>query len=161
MIVRRLFYPALAFAVVSVACQPAAQQAAGLSDDDVAAIHGMVDAVIASDLAGDWNAVGENFAEDFVYMPANMQLIEGKAAWLQFVQGAELKITELSAEILELDGRGDLAFARGVYSEVLSMGDAEPTQDEGKWVWVLRKQADGAWKVVVAISNSNLPLEET
>jgi len=161
MLVRRLLYPTLALALVSVACQPAAQQTAALSDDDVAAIQLMLDGVLEGELAGDWNAVAKNFAEDFVYLPANMQPIEGRAAWLLFVQGAELKIAELSAEILELDGRGDLAFARGVYSEILSMGDAEPTEDEGKFVWILRKQADGSWKVVVAIGNSNLPLDET
>lgn len=161
MIVRRLLYPALALAVASVACQPAAQQPAGLSADDAAAIKGTLDAVIEGELAGDWDAVGAIFAEDAAFMMPNAPALEGRAAWMQFVKAAGFVITDLTVDVADIDGRGDLAFVRGVYSEVMSMGGAEPTAVEGKWIWILRKQADGEWKVVVTMSNSNLPVEET
>jgi len=160
MIVRRLLYPTLALALASVACQPAAQQTAALSDDDVAAIRLMLDGVLEGELAGDWEGLNKYFAEDVVFYGPNMPPIEGFDAFLKFAQAAEMKVSELSVDVQETDGRGDLAFVRGLYSEVMSVGGAEPTAVEGKWIWILRKQADGAWKVVVTMGNSNLPVEE-
>jgi len=161
MIVRRVSYPLLALALVCTACQPPPQEPAALSADDVAAINGVIDAVIEADLAGDWAAVAENFVEDLVYMPPNLPAVEGRAAWLEWVQSLDFKIIELAVDVHEIDGRGDLAFVRGKYAETLAEGDAEPMELDGKWIWILRKQADGSWKVAVGISNSNTaPAEE-
>ena len=41
----------------------------------------------------------------------------------------------------------------------ISMTDAsgKPVQDRGKYVEIFKKQADGTWKVIVDIWNSDLP----
>jgi ketosteroid isomerase-like protein len=161
MIVRRLFHPVLALALASVACQPPAQEPADLSADDVAAIQGSLDAVVEGELAGDWEAVSEAFADDAVFMMPNTPSVEGKAAWLQVVEAMSYNITDLTVEVDDIEGRGDLAYVRGTYNETYLLGDAvDPTVADGKFVWILNRQPDG-WKVVVAIVNSNLPLEET
>jgi ketosteroid isomerase-like protein len=43
----------------------------------------------------------------------------------------------------------------------LSFGGNEPVDLEGKYVWILKKQADGSWLVTVGISNSNQPPADT
>jgi len=102
------------------------------------------------------------FTDDAVFMMPNVPALEGREAWLKFAKAADIAITDLTIDAADIDGRGGLAYARGTYSETFTVGSAaEPTANEGKWVWILRKQADGEWKVIVAISNSSLPLEET
>lgn len=36
-------------------------------------------------------------------------------------------------------------------------GKGKPMSDKGKYIVVLQKQADGSWKIVRDISNSDLP----
>jgi ketosteroid isomerase-like protein len=55
----------------------------------------------------------------------------------------------------EIDGRGDLAFARGTYSWTVRIGDGEPAPDSGKWLTIWRKQADGTWLLSQDIWNSD------
>ena len=52
---------------------------------------------------------------------------------------------------------GDLAYLVGTYE--LSSKDAQgkPVSDRGKIMEVFRKQADGTWKVVADMYNSDLP----
>ena len=58
---------------------------------------------------------------------------------------------------VEVSRSGDLAYLMGVY--VVSMKDAQgkPVTDRGKLVEVWKKQADGKWKTVTDIYNSDLP----
>jgi ketosteroid isomerase-like protein len=67
----------------------------------------------------------------------------------------------ITVDVAEIEGRGDLAYIRGTYSETLSFGGNEPVDLEGKYVWILKKQADGSWLVTVGISNSNQPPADT
>ncbi len=56
---------------------------------------------------------------------------------------------------IEIDGRGDLAFARGTYSWTVRIGDGEPVADHGKWLTIWREQADGTWLLSQDIWNSD------
>ncbi|MBA2471329.1 MAG: hypothetical protein H0V41_03460 [Pseudonocardiales bacterium] len=47
---------------------------------------------------------------------------------------------------------GDLAYSTGTYAF------ANPPIDKGKFVDVWKKQADGSWKAVIDIFNSDLPV---
>lgn len=48
---------------------------------------------------------------------------------------------------------GDLGYSTGAYSATFG-----ETTDKGKYVTIWRKQADGAWKVVEDMFNSDLPV---
>jgi len=68
------------------------------------------------------------------------------------------KVTWMSFDLDEVDGRGDLAFVRSSYRMTMEIpGAPGPVTDEGKFVEIRRKQADGRWLVAVDIFNSNLP----
>jgi ketosteroid isomerase-like protein len=60
-----------------------------------------------------------------------------------------------------VEGRGDLAYAVGTYRATLTPkktgGKPMPTE-EGKYVEVLKKQADGSWKIVYDMWSSNAPM---
>jgi uncharacterized protein (TIGR02246 family) len=54
---------------------------------------------------------------------------------------------------------GEVAYTQGTYA--MTMTDPktkQPMTDKGKYVTVYRKQADGSWKAVSDILNSDLPL---
>jgi ketosteroid isomerase-like protein len=54
---------------------------------------------------------------------------------------------------------GELGYTQGTYT--MTMTDPktkQPMTDKGKYVTVYKKQADGSWKAVSDIINSDLPL---
>jgi ketosteroid isomerase-like protein len=157
---RTLLLAVLALAFASTACQPPAQEAPGLSEEDVAAIRTVMEAGAEAEEAGDWAALVALGTEDFVWMPPNVEILEGRAAIIAFVEESGLQIQESLVSATEIDGRGDLAYFRATYRLRMSFGDAEPITDVGKWIAILRKQADGSWLHSAWIWNSDLPLPE-
>ena len=146
----------LTLALAVTACQQGAEP---LSQEDVAAIKAVGPALDEVALAGDWDAVGAIFAEDALVMSPNMPSYQGRAALLEFVESAQLAITRHSIEFPEVDGYGDIAYARGTYDEAFTMGGVEElVEDVGKILAILRKQPDGSWLIARWITNSDLPL---
>jgi uncharacterized protein (TIGR02246 family) len=157
---RSVLLAALALALASTACQPPAQEAAGLSEEDVATIAASPDAFAEAMLAGDWAAVAALYTEDAVFMHPNRPAVEGRAA-IQARMEQLRPFEQFEATIVEIDGRGDLAFVRATYSETYTVeGTPEPIHDTGKYVEIWRKQPDGSWLIAVEIWNSDLPLPE-
>lgn len=53
---------------------------------------------------------------------------------------------------------GDLGYTSGAYHLTFTGPDGRPITDDGKYVTVWKKQADGSWKVQLDIFNTDLPL---
>ncbi|UCC71861.1 MAG: DUF4440 domain-containing protein [Gemmatimonadota bacterium] len=156
---RSMMLAVLALALASATCQPAAQEAGPLSEEEAAAIRAVVDGVVEAELANDWEGVAVALTEDVVSMPANEPVIEGRDAWLAWVASMGFNVLELTTEVLDVDGRDGIAYLRSSYSETFTAaGVAEPVEEEGKCVWIFQKQADGSWLVSTWICNSDLPL---
>ena len=145
--------------VLLASCQP---EAGPLSEEDIAAIRDLGEReVVEALLAKDWDRFVATFTEDAVRMPPNEPLHQGREAirdWAEANWGP-LTLTEFTQTMLDVDGRGDLAYARGFYSATSDVpGLTEPVSDVGKVVAILRRQDDGRWLIAVAIYNSDLPL---
>jgi uncharacterized protein (TIGR02246 family) len=148
-------------ALAIVACQPAAQEAGPLSEEDAAAINALLSDVIDDELAGDWIGVAGVMTEDVVSMPPNLPLMQGRDAWLAWVESMGISIAELTIDVVEIDGRGDLAYVRLAYSESFTVeGASGPAAETGKCLWMMSKQADGSWLLSTWICNSDLPPAE-
>jgi ketosteroid isomerase-like protein len=52
---------------------------------------------------------------------------------------------------------GELGYTSGTYEVSFSEAPGKPGVDRGKYLTVWKKQADGAWKVLFDIYNSDLP----
>ena len=52
---------------------------------------------------------------------------------------------------------GDLGFTQGTYESAMTGADGRPTVERGKWVTVWRLEADGQWRVVTDIANTDAP----
>jgi len=158
---RSALLAALALALASSACQPPAQEPAGLSEEDLAAIRAIPQSYTEATLANDYAALAAHWAEDAVSMVPNQSLIEGRAAIQTRYEAVLGMVTEHSDTMVEIDGRGDLAYARGVISIAFTpKGMPEPVRDTIKYLAVLRKQPDGSWLFTHVCWNSDLPLPE-
>ncbi len=151
---------ALLFMAPLAACQAPAPEVGPLSEEDVAAIKASSAAFVEAVLAGDWSAVAAMYTEDAVLMFPNEPAVEGRVAVQAFFELFPSN-TQFEPTIVQIDGRGDLAFVRATYSmTILVEGTPEPTHDTGKYVEIRRKQPDGKWLIAVDISNSDLPLPD-
>lgn len=133
---------------------------AGLSDADKAAIRKVAGEVVSISNAPtkDWDAYTRtDYTEDAVILPPNTPAVEGWDPIKSYIltEGTEV---DFKVDMLEIEGRGDLAYVRGTYSETVTRPGADtPTKDTGKYIEIWRKQPDGSWKVIRDIWNSDLP----
>jgi ketosteroid isomerase-like protein len=150
---------ALVMILIAIGCRTPAPT--GLSDADKAAIQKVLDEAVRIGNAPtkDWAAyVRAYYAEDAVVLPPNGPAVQGWALMESWF-AAFPPMSDFGPQIIEVEGRGDLAFVRGTYSMMLTLpGAAEPTNDTGKYIEIWRKQTDGSWRVVRDMFNSDLPL---
>jgi ketosteroid isomerase-like protein len=136
----------------------AAQVPCTLSATDVEAIRGMKATDEAQVLAADWEGRMKSFSPDFVNMPPNHAEVVGREAVLEYAR-AFPKILEYESTFQEIDGCGDFAYLKGLYSIAVQPAEStEVIRDTGRWIWILRKSPEGAWVVTRNISNSDQPL---
>ena len=132
-----------------------------LSDEDVAAIKALGNAIDELGLAGDWDAFVNMFTDDLLMMPPNAPAIKGRSTYLTWIKSMSITMTESNFEFNEINGYGDLAYATATYTETFSIaGVEEPIYDEGKILTILRKQPDGSWLFSRWMWASDLPLPE-
>jgi ketosteroid isomerase-like protein len=98
-------------------------------------------------------------APDIDAMAPGRAAIRGIDAQLQFWHegfAAAISLLVVLPEALELIG--DIAVERHRWVlDSVTRRDGTPIHDEGKGMWIWRKQTDGSWKVARSIWNSDLP----
>jgi uncharacterized protein (TIGR02246 family) len=133
---------------------------AGLSAEDEAAVRALDAAWARASSAGDGNAVAALYTSDATVLPPMEPIRQGEAAkkyWVD-VTNSFSGPTELTTTAV--GGRGDLAYAVGTYRSTLTpkKAGAKPLPtEEGKYLEVLKKQADGSWKIVYDMWSPNAP----
>ena len=145
----------LLMAAGTIAC--AGSTPAALSAADVDAIRAASAAYTQAAVAKDWRAWAGFFADDGMFLPPNTPLRTGRSeieAWGRSFP----PMRDLTIEPQEIEGRGDLAYARGRYSLVLTIPNQPEQPDTGKYLEIWRKQADGSWKLFRDTFNSDVPL---
>jgi ketosteroid isomerase-like protein len=142
--------------LATLACQSAPP---GLSEQDKAAIRKVTEEAgpIATAAKPDFAAyVKHYYTEDATVLAANAPAAKGHAA-IQAVLASFPPMTAFKAEILDIDGRGDVAYVRGNYAMTMNPPGAAAITDTGKYLEVWKKGADGSWKASYDSWTSDLP----
>ena len=151
-----------ACAAVIAGCQPVAP--AGLADADRRMISQMADSAPAKFNAAaasrDWTTYASTYyADDAMVLPPNGAIVSGRDAITQFLASFP-QMSNVVLRVDEVEGAGDLAFARGTYEmDVAVPGAPAPVHDKGKYMEIWKKQADGSWKIARDMFSSDLPAE--
>jgi len=149
----------MTLAVPLTACQPSAAPPAGLSDADRAAIEKVADDAVAimNSAAPDLDAYTRTYyAPDAVVLPPNAPVVTGEASIAAFLKSFPT-ITNFRFVLVHVEGTTDMAWVQGTYSMTMTPEGSAPIDDTGKYIEIWKKQADGSWKVVRDIFNSDLP----
>ncbi len=133
---------------------------AGLSAEDEAAVRAVDVEWARAATAGDGGALTALYASDATLLPPNEPVVKGEAVkkYNDDMTNSFSGPTELTTTAV--GGRGDLAYAIGTYRASLTpkKAGAKPLPtEEGKYLEVLKKQADGSWKIVYDMWSPNAP----
>ena len=100
------------------------------------------------------------YAEGAIVMPPNAASATTKeairSAWKEMLTTPGAAISWKATKV-EVAKAGDLAYVSGTYEETMTDASGKPVNDRGKYVEIFKKQADGTWKVVADIWNSDIP----
>lgn len=96
------------------------------------------------------------YADDAVVLPPNHPAVTTKDEIRNLWRGFLDSLTNISWTTIRLETAksGDMAYMTGTYEMTMKDG----TKDHGKFLDVWKKQADGTWKVVADVVNSDLPV---
>ncbi|MCG8545788.1 MAG: DUF4440 domain-containing protein [Alphaproteobacteria bacterium] len=103
---------------------------------------------------GDAAACAAFFTEDVILMAPDQPMTRGRKAF-EDIYNSRMGDSDggtHSNELVEYGVEGDLAYQIGTYA----VAGANPPE-QGKFLNVLKRQADGSWKVAVSMFNSDLP----
>jgi len=102
------------------------------------------------------------YAEDALALSPNAPLVAGKnkiqAGLTSLMADPNFALTFHSTRVEASQG-GDMVYTIGAYSRTVSDPKSkQPVTDKGNYLTVWKKQADGNWKVVTDMDNSELPV---
>ena len=123
---------------------------------DQAALLAMFEEAIRAIDADDSTAWAGEYVEDGLLQPPNGPSVRGRAALEEWARPFFPAIEEVAFSRVEIHGEGSLAWATSGYT--LQVKDQAP--DTGKQLVVFRRSAEGAWRIVAASFNSDLPAGE-
>ena len=99
------------------------------------------------------------YSEDALVLPPNAPSATTKEAiriiWKEILETPGMAISWKTAEVKAAQS-GDLAYSSGTYELTMNDPSGKSVNDHGKYLEVWKKQADGKWKCVADIWNSDL-----
>lgn len=148
----------LALAILSaLGLSGCANAPAAFTDAERTAIRSVVEDFTSAVNRGDFATAASWYAEDGIIMPPNGAAVEGRAGIQKVFEGWG-RPQAFSQLVVEIDGEGNLAYARVNYDLTLIPANVKtPVNDKGKVLIVLRKQSDGKWRTIRGMHNSDLP----
>ena len=147
----------LAFALVAAQGQsPTPQLPSAIEKDLLALDLKWSEAASAKDL----DKVVSYYADNALVMPSNAAAATTKeairATWKDLLASPGAAVSWKPIKV-EAAYSGDLAYVTGTYKVTMNDASGKPTTDKGKYVEIYKRQADGGWKAIIDIWNSDLP----
>ena len=112
-----------------------------------------IEAVKRKDAAG----MAAVYTDDARVLPPNSPMVSGRQAIKDFWQNfLNMGVSAATLATVSLEEKGDTAIEVGAYTLEIKPEGGQTMKDEGKYVVIWKRQADGSWKWDVDIFNSNL-----
>lgn len=146
--------------VLGLACDSPHSKATPDPAQALAALRTADSLVQAAIVARDADRAASFYAEQAVMMPVAEATIEGRPAILaewRHVFGIPGYANRARLVAADLSTAGDLGYTRGTYESPMLGPDGQQLLERGKWVSVWKRQADGQWRIVVDIFNTDTP----
>ncbi|MGH7572906.1 MAG: YybH family protein, partial [Gemmatimonadota bacterium] len=148
------------------ACQQQATEQSGATEEEVpaeAAIEATIEesnnAFEQAMLTGDTAAMVASYADDAVVQPPYMPASAGKAAiqsmFAQMVAEGVPSSFDITAENVTVAESGELAYETGHYTVSGSSPEGETWEDQGKYLSVWEKDAEGQWQTAATSWSPN------
>jgi uncharacterized protein (TIGR02246 family) len=139
--------------IVATGCAPADTSAA-----DAKAIQAKNEMWTKAGTAKDSASFATFYADDATVMIPNEPAFKGmkdiQAVWTPMMQDPSFKLSFTTDKV---EVSGILGYTQGAYSLTTTARNGKPFEDKGKYLTVWKKQADGSWKALEHIFNSDLP----
>lgn len=112
--------------------------------------------------AGNAAGVAALYTDDAVYLAPYNDAIHGRAAIeARFAEQMGMMSGRITIERTDYGGSGDLSYGIGTYAVEMQMEGAEaPMTENGKYITLAKRGADGSWKIYAHIWNTSLPEAE-
>ncbi len=138
-------------------CQPAPVAVQHLTDADKEQILAFRDVHVKAMLSGDPAQAVATFDENAVLLPPGGKMVRGNAGVAGWAESSmEGETHSLTLTPVEIHGYKDLAYLVGV-AEIKSSEEAPPALFN--FHWVLKRQEDNSWRIVVDAWNSTPSIE--
>jgi len=125
--------------------------------DDLDAVRHLATEWRAAWLGGDTDAIMALYADDAVLMPQDQPPVVGREA-IRSLYHAVLPRFDFRSHstVMEVDAAGDLGYIWSSYALTATpKAGGRPVKSAGKSVFIVRRQAGGAWKITRLIDNSD------
>ncbi|WP_426395613.1 SgcJ/EcaC family oxidoreductase [Ralstonia sp. R-29] len=124
--------------------------------DDERAIRNVVETWIAASKAGDLDTVLGLMSDDVLFLTPG-QAPFGKEAFAKMSDGMKDVHVDGTSDIQEVQVFGEIAYLRNLLRITMTMPDGKVTRRSGQTLTILRKEADGKWRLV---RDANLVMAE-
>ena len=125
--------------------------------DDERAIRNVVDTWLAASRSGDLATVLSLMTDDVLFLTPGQPPF-GKEAFAKMSEGMKDVQVDGTSDIQEVQVFGEIAYLRNALRIVITMPDGKVVRRSGQTLTILRKEADGRWRLV---RDANLVMAET
>ena len=159
----RLLATVLTVTLLGVACAQPATKQPEVATPDPAAVKADIEAANARFLdafkKGDKAPIMANYAADAILMMPGAPMSQGTAAidkvFSDFL--AQFALKESNLRTIDVAVGGDLAVETGTFEWTLTPKKGADLKDKGKYLTAWKRQADGSWKIIRDINNTDRP----
>jgi uncharacterized protein (TIGR02246 family) len=126
-------------------------------NEDIEAIRQLAADWRSGWLSGDADALLSLYADEPVLMPQGQPAVRGKDAIRPLYEAVFQEVTvESEGTLMEIEVSGDLGYFWSTYRLTATpKAGGEKIQSEGKSLFIVKRQPDGAWKIARLMDNTS------
>jgi uncharacterized protein (TIGR02246 family) len=146
--------PILLCALILCSCAPPPPDVAKVRKD----IEAITEKAEQELLKGILDTTMAAYADDAVSLPNNEPMLKGKKALREHAQqmmAMGVKFTNVAFTTMDVQVSGSFAYEIGTYKMAIQIPGLPEMTDEGKYVTIYERAADGTWKIKVETWNTN------